>query len=70
MAEVITRLVLDAYSICTFGFKKKMLVKKFIFQIILVITFARVRAQEKRKRSKTELLNPILEHGRIEMRWG
>lgn len=47
-----------------------MLVRKFIFHIILVISFARVRAKEKRKGSNTELSNPILGHRRLEMRWG
>lgn len=50
--------------------KKKMLVRKCIFHIILVISFARVRAKEKRKGSNTELSNPILGHRRLEMRWG
>lgn len=47
-----------------------MLVRKFIFQIILVINFARIRAKEKRKGSNIELSNPILGHRRLEMRWG
>lgn len=51
-----------------FALKKKMLVRKFIFQTILVITFARVRGKEKRQRSATELSNPILGCRRVEIR--